>query len=312
MDDVVTDDLSTLARRHLLLRLRTINRALARAVARQANAAARLARPDLAALCVTDEQVQGLLEELGAADAEMPPSADRDPEEEASEHDAAKPVIRPAAIRRADARALVVVDRAGRLVALRGDRNRSALRKDLRVHPGRSRSATSQRGADLHGPGPRHRAAALVARASSDDSGDCAEQDCCCRSASARTELRQELRIAPALLHWLLMAEGDPSSFVDPDELPWSSDAAPAGIDANLLCAPGRRDVQRRGFRGGSFGPRGVGHTACARAVAAGIGRPLRRLSAESIAALDDGMAAAAALGAHRVARRRSVDRTRQ
>ena len=85
MDDVVAEDLSTLARRHLLLRLRTINGALVRAVARQAAATAKLARPDLGALCVTDEQVHGLLDELSAMDDESQPAADPHPEDAAAE-----------------------------------------------------------------------------------------------------------------------------------------------------------------------------------------------------------------------------------
>jgi hypothetical protein len=47
--------------RHLLLRLRPINRYLRVAVARQAAAAARLDRPDLAAVCITDQQVVDLM-----------------------------------------------------------------------------------------------------------------------------------------------------------------------------------------------------------------------------------------------------------
>lgn len=54
-----TADLST---SHLLLRLRPINRALRAAVAGQAKAAAQLDRPDLAALCVTDQHVGLLLD----------------------------------------------------------------------------------------------------------------------------------------------------------------------------------------------------------------------------------------------------------
>ena len=52
-----------LAVRHLLLRLRPIHRALRAAVARQAQAAARLHRAQLVPLCVTDEQVNLSLED---------------------------------------------------------------------------------------------------------------------------------------------------------------------------------------------------------------------------------------------------------
>jgi hypothetical protein len=58
-----------LAAAHLALRLKPVNRALRAAVARQQRAAARLARPDLAALCVTDEQVETLLDEVDELDS---------------------------------------------------------------------------------------------------------------------------------------------------------------------------------------------------------------------------------------------------
>jgi hypothetical protein len=47
---------------HLLLRLRPLNRALRAAVARQGLAAARLFHPDVTPMCVTEEQVQALLD----------------------------------------------------------------------------------------------------------------------------------------------------------------------------------------------------------------------------------------------------------
>ena len=55
--------LDDLAIEHLLLRLRPLNRALRRAVERQRRAAARLARPEVAPLCITDDQVGILLDD---------------------------------------------------------------------------------------------------------------------------------------------------------------------------------------------------------------------------------------------------------
>src|ERR1700674_247104 len=55
---------ATLALEHLLLRLQPLNRALRRAVKRQGELAAQLVRPDIAALCVTDDQVTKLLAEV--------------------------------------------------------------------------------------------------------------------------------------------------------------------------------------------------------------------------------------------------------
>ena len=55
-----------LAIRHLLIRLRPLNRALRAAVERQAAVAAQLDRPDLVPYCITDEQVTVLLDGLDA------------------------------------------------------------------------------------------------------------------------------------------------------------------------------------------------------------------------------------------------------
>src|SRR5262249_53839596 len=61
---------------HLLLRLRPLTRALRAAAARQAQAAARLDRPDLAGVCVTDQHVADLLDDMTAL---LDPDADPDP-----------------------------------------------------------------------------------------------------------------------------------------------------------------------------------------------------------------------------------------
>ena len=55
-----------LAIRHLLIRLRPLNRALRAAVERQAAESAQLDRPDLVPYCITDEQVAALLDRLDA------------------------------------------------------------------------------------------------------------------------------------------------------------------------------------------------------------------------------------------------------
>lgn len=58
------DALTPLATAHLVLRLQPLNRALRAAVERQKLAAQRLARPDLSPLCLTEEHVRILLEEV--------------------------------------------------------------------------------------------------------------------------------------------------------------------------------------------------------------------------------------------------------
>jgi hypothetical protein len=61
------ESLPALALAHLLLQLRPINRALYAAVANQKAAAARLARPELSSLCISEEHVEGLLDQVDAA-----------------------------------------------------------------------------------------------------------------------------------------------------------------------------------------------------------------------------------------------------
>ena len=63
-----------LAIRHLLIRLRPLNRALRAAVERQAAEAAQLDRPDLVPYCITDQQVAVLLDRLDALP--LPDNAD--------------------------------------------------------------------------------------------------------------------------------------------------------------------------------------------------------------------------------------------
>src|SRR5262245_60568963 len=60
----------SLALQHLLLRLRPLNRALHAAVERQARTAARLVRPDLTPICVTENQVRTLLDDIAALSRE--------------------------------------------------------------------------------------------------------------------------------------------------------------------------------------------------------------------------------------------------
>ncbi|MGW0809027.1 ATP-binding protein [Nonomuraea sp. NPDC002799] len=79
--------MSGLAVEHLRIRLADLHQALRLAVARQAEAAALLTRPDLTPFCVTDEQVGALLDRVGAFTEAMtgPPPAPR-PDSEPEQH----------------------------------------------------------------------------------------------------------------------------------------------------------------------------------------------------------------------------------
>ncbi|MFL6125578.1 ATP-binding protein [Actinophytocola sp.] len=77
--------MSGLAVEHLRVRLAELHGALRMAVARQSQAAAALTRPDLTPFCVTDEQVDALLDRVDAfteAMTEPPSPPPRDPESE--------------------------------------------------------------------------------------------------------------------------------------------------------------------------------------------------------------------------------------
>ncbi len=79
--------MSGLAVEHLRLRLAELHQALRTAVARQAEAAALLTRPDLTPFCVTDEQVDGLLDRVDAfAEAMTEPASAPSREPESEQH----------------------------------------------------------------------------------------------------------------------------------------------------------------------------------------------------------------------------------
>jgi hypothetical protein len=299
MDQDTAADLRTLARRHLLLRLRATNRALARAVARQAGAQARITRPDLNALCVTDEQVLALLEDVHAQDS-AEPTVLREPEPDEIGEEAElrrqsfdglplDVLARTFALSAFEQDALLLC--AAVEVDRRYERIFAYVLDDLdRRQPSVELLCTVMaRDADER----------LAYRAEIGRFGRLRRTGLLLPVGDARSELRQELRLAPALLEWLLTAAGDPAAFVDPADVAVStSDGAPEGVDtallAHLVSAMCTGDVSVAGL----FGPRGAGHDACARAIAAGVGRPLRRLAADSAAALDEGLDVAAALGA--------------
>jgi len=275
-----------------------INGALARAVARQTRAAARLTRPDLGALCVTDEQVQLLLEQLGASEEGAEPSEDAHPEDAAAEQTLRRSsfdwlpfdiLARVHALSPTEQDALLLcaaveVDRRYERIFAYVlddlDRRQPCVELLCTVLASDAERRLSVRG-ELGRYGRLRRTGMLLP------------------IGEARSELRQELRVAPTLLHWLLNAEGDPAAFVDPDEVETDSvEGTPPGIDASLFSHLVAAMCSGEVSVAGLFGPRGAGITTCARALSAGIGRPLRRLSAESITTFEEGLAVAAALGA--------------
>jgi hypothetical protein len=293
-------DLATLARQHLLLKLRPVNRALGRAVERQAAAAARLARPDVTALCVTDEQVAFLLHDVEA----LGNAADGEPVDGPEPADVAEEIelrrrsgdrlpldrlVRELGLSAFEEAAILLC--AAPEVDRRYERIFAYVLDDLN-----RRQPCVELVCSIATPDP---ATSLACRREAGRFGRLRRAGLLLPVGEAPTELRQELRVAPALLHWLVAAEGDPASFVDPAEVPVDpSHPIPSGVEGRLVSRLGRDLTDGLVSVAGVFGPRGAGHESCVRALAARAGRPLRRLSVESAAALEDGLAAGAALGA--------------
>ncbi|HYP32048.1 MAG TPA: hypothetical protein VES00_09280, partial [Burkholderiaceae bacterium] len=203
MGDVDLPDLRALARRHLRLRLRSTNRALARAVARQAAAQARLARPELGALCVTDDEVLSLLDGLQGEDAPEADDIDR-PEAEIAQ----EATLRTLSFDRlpldavARAFALSAFEQAALLLCAAGEIDRRYERVFAYLHDDLDRRHAS---VDLLcAVLGRDADDALALRAEAGRFGRLRRAGLLLADGAAHSELRQALRIAPALLEWLL------------------------------------------------------------------------------------------------------------
>jgi hypothetical protein len=299
MDSDSDAGLPGLARRHLLLRLRTTSRALGRAVAQQAGRAARVSRPDLNALCVTDDQVMALLDDVTASDAgEATPQVDP-PADEAEQQDELRrlsfdslPIDRLARVH-----ALSTIEQEAILLcaAVEVDRRYERIFAYILDDLDRRQPSVEL----LCTVVATDAAMRLAYRRELGRFGRLRRLGLLLPIGESKSELRQELRLAPALLEFLLTAEGDPAAFADPAEVGEpAAQRPPEGVDPTVLThlvdALCRGDVSVVGI----FGPHGSSYESCVRAIAAGVGRPLRRLFADSVAALEDGLAAAAALGA--------------
>jgi hypothetical protein len=297
------DHLERLAVEHLLLRLRPLGRALRALVARQARAAAELARPDVTPLCVTDEQVALLLDQVGALGAAG--AAREGPEEAVPEEEAR----REAELRAEAEEGSLPLDRLRRALDLSAFEEEALL---LAAAPEVDRRYERIFAFALDDLNRRQPCAELLCAATArTDAEELSRRALVGRYGRLRraglllpvgeapSELRQEVRVAPALLQLLLTGQGDPEAFRDPAEVALEAGApVPPGVDEGEVerLAAGLR----RGAVGvvGVFGPRSADDGAAVRALAARAGRGLRRLTVESAAGLDEALATAAAVGA--------------
>jgi ATPase family associated with various cellular activities (AAA)/Winged helix domain, variant len=289
-----------LAIRHLLIRLRPVNRALRAAVERQAAIAAQLDRPDLVPYCITDEQVAGLLDRLdalplpdGAGVASLTPeehAAEQQVRDEASAAGVALPLDELAGwlgLTEGEQQALLLcaapeLDRAyERVIAyVLDDLNRRFPCVELltMITPGSGLGGLTERGV-LSRTGQLRLLGLLTA---------CGE---------APTDLRQELRVPSGVVDFLLGRGGDLAVLAhDPGAVPIPDTAAiPPQLDAAHLNRLGK--AMRTGELDlvGVWGSPRAGQQEAVYALAGAAGMPLRQAVGADI---KDALNIAAALGA--------------
>jgi len=305
--------LMTPALEHLLIRMRPLNRALRAAVARQGRAAARLFRPDVTPLCVTEDQVLTLLSDVDQLLDGRIPAADPSaltPEERLIEDDL-----------RARCR------ESG--VALPLDRLREALELNcfeqeailLCAAVELDRSYERIYAYVLDDLNRRYPCLELLTSLTAEDlAGRCARRQALSRYGKLRrtgillpcgepaTELRQELRLAPMLFDYLTGNAGDPTGlFHDEADV-----TLPDRIDLPPEMNPDVVHRSARALREGHVEVLGIwsARHGCPRetavAIALAAGMPLRRFlfsdpqpDARSIRQqIDETIRAATALGA--------------
>ena len=273
---------------HLLLRLRPLNRALRAAVERQGKAAARLFRPDITPLCVTEEQVQTLLDDMdGLLDS---PIAARAPASLTPEEEAAEDKLRR---RCAATQTILPLDRLTQSLDLSAFEQESVL---LCAAVELDRSYERVYAYILDELNRRYPCVELLSSLTAVNLAErCARRQALGRHGKLRrtavlqaygepvTELRQELRIAPGLFASLTGAGDMTSLFRDRAEvaIPSRLDAVdlPAAIDPAIIERSGQALRERRVATLGVWGPPHGGQSEVAVAIAVAAALPLRRLT---------------------------------
>jgi hypothetical protein len=286
-----------LALRHLALRLRPLHRALSALVQQQAEAAARLARPDLTPVCITDEEVQGL---LLAAPGWLSPGAGEVLIAFTAEEQAEEQALRGAANAAATELPLDALARLQGLTAFEQQALVLCAAPELErgyerifgyaLDDMNRRLASVELLCAIGAPGARERLARRVALAAH---GRLRRSGMLRSWGEAGSTLRQELRLGPGMLD-CLAGQGDPRAFGDPAEVD-CSDASPQAAIADALARLARGVSQGLVDVVGLWGPPRSGPGEAARHLAHAAARPLRRLlpgedlraALETAAALD-------------------------
>jgi hypothetical protein len=286
--------------RHLLIRLRPLNRALRAAVERQAAEAAQLDRPDLVPYCITDEQVGVLLDRLDALPlSDRIDAASLSPEEQAAEQQ-----IREQA---AAAGVVLPLDALARQLDLTDQEQQALL---LCAAPELDRAYERVIAYVLDDLNRRFPCVELLTLITAGSGlGGLAERGVLSRTGRLRllglltphgeapTELRQELRVPPAVVDYLLGHGGDLALLAhDPGAVPIPETIAiPTQLDAAHL------DRLAKAIRAGDLELVGIwgsprdGQREAVYALAQAAGMPLRQAVDNDIG---DALNLAATLGA--------------
>ena len=289
-----------LAIRHLLIRLRPLNRALRAAVERQAAVAAQLDRPDLVPYCITDEQVAILLDRLDALS--LPDSVGPAPLTPAEQ--AAEQQVREEAS--AAGMTLPLDELAGRL-GLTDDEQQALL---LCAAPELDRAYERVIAYILDDLNRRFPCVELLTAVTAGSGlGGLAQRGVLGRTGRLRllglltpygeapTDLRQELRVPSGVVDFLLGSGGDLAVLAhDPGAVPIPETVAmPPQVDAAHLDRLGK--ALRAGDLDlvGVWGPPRAGQHEAVYALARAAGMPLRQVADADI---ESALNVAAALGA--------------
>ena len=289
-----------LAIRHLLIRLRPLNRALRAAVERQAAEAARLDRPDLVPYCITDEQVAALLDRLDA----LPQSDSAGAASLTREEQAAEQEIREQA---SAAGVMLPLDElAGRLGLT--DQDQQALL--LCAAPEFDRAYERVTAYILDDLNRRFPCVELLTLITSGSGLGClAERGALSRTGRLRllglltpygeapTDLRQELRVPSGVVDYLLGHGGDLAVLAhDPGAVPIPETIAiPPQLDVGYLASLGKALQAGDLDLVGVWGSPRVGQHEAVYALARAAGMPLRQPVGDDV---EDALNVGAALGA--------------
>jgi len=295
--------LSQLALRHLALRLRPINRALRAATARQTQLAARLLRPDITPLCITEDQVGVLLDDVDALLSDN--SQDTAPEALTAEEFEEEEMLRTEA---AAQQAVLPLDRLAQALELSNFELEAIL---LCAAPEIDRSYERVYAYVLDDLNRRQPCIELLSMLTADSFAERLERrhilgefgklrriGLLRRIGEAATELRQELQVVPGLVDFLAgHCQEPPCVLCDPADivLPPPGEL-PFGADSKRIERLGRALAQRRMTVVGVWGQRLSDIDGTAKAIAAASGMGLRQYIPNAASETNDTVALAHAL----------------